>query len=1001
MLLGVMLSAAAEAQLQTSMSDRRISAVHVVGEVGATTAEEIGIVPGTRLRRRVLRRAVRRLLAAGRWADVQIDARPAPDQGVEVFVRLRPRMVLVRVDISGNQVLSDQTIRQALPVDEGSEVDRADLSSLSRAVTEAYAQAGYTSADVRLGLRSTDDPSRKVLQVAVREGPPLIVRAIAFEVGRADAAAPAPSASRRVLGAALDFSVGQVLHRRRLEQALVAAGRKLRERGYLEAALGEPDISVAEDGARLRIPARLGPRYRLRFRGLAPLDRQKLEGVFLFGETRLTRTSIDALRDRIVAVYQRHGFLHAAVRLDRHAGPRPNTAVMEIVAVPGPQVRVVGFGFPGSRHFSSDVLRRELTSVLEEDLPDTRLFSPVDSENADRLGLGGRTTPRIRRIPRPLEVDPTQVYFEPLYRDAMDHLQRLYQADGFLSARVGPARLEALPQGRAVVVVPIFEGPQTTLFAVHLRGNRRVGDRDLLEAGGWRRDEPFGYLRLEEAVERMTRLYRERGFLYARIEPQVRFSQNRQRAEVDLVVAERMAVRVGEIRIEGATRTQEGLIRAMLRVSPGDILRPSQLEASQAALMGLGAFTSVTVTPADPDVPEPRKPIVVRVHERTSQYFDLSAGISTGQGIRGAIEYGYRNIGGYGVSFVLRAQLGFQLLFQDDVLESNITSLSTGDRLERRVTATLALPHLPGLDRVRTTLDLVHLRDNERSFGLDKNGGVLSFLWTPLERLQLTVSGEFENNNVKLLGDALTLADLRETVPPRQQRLLRVPEGDSWVLSTRVRTAFDQRDSPFTPTEGWYTAATMEWAVTPLNGTPPSPDTAPFFSNFLKLGLTVNAYVPISGVVLAVQLRGGYIQHLERGSDTYPNRQYFLGGVDTLRGFFQDQVQPEDVANPPGGGAGLDPSVATLGGDLLMLGRAEVRIPLVSSLRAGVFLDVGNHWREPSNVVETFTLRPSLGLGLRFQTPVGPLAVDYGFNLDRREALREPVGAFHFSIGVF
>src|SRR5690606_9799187 len=120
--------------------------------------------------------------------------------------------------------------------------------------------------------------------------------------------------------------------------------------------------------------------------------------------------------------------------------------------------------------------------------------------------------------------------------------------------------------------------------------------------------------------------------------------------------------------------------------------------------------------------------------------------ISTGQGARGALEYGYRNRGGYALGLTARVSLGFQVLFQDDDLERNISGLPIEDRLERRVTLTLVLPHIPGLPNARTTPDLFHPPDNQRAFGLDKNGAILSFNWRPETPLSLTLSGELEHN---------------------------------------------------------------------------------------------------------------------------------------------------------------------------------------------------------------------------------------------------------------
>jgi outer membrane protein assembly factor BamA len=88
------------------------------------------------------------------------------------------------------------------------------------------------------------------------------------------------------------------------------------------------------------------------------------------------------------------------------------------------------------------------------------------------------------------------------------------------------------------------------------------------------------------------------------------------------------------------------------------------------------------------------------------------------------------------------------------------------------------------------------------------------------------------------------------------------------------------------------------------------------------------------------------------------------------------------------------------GGNFMVNPRFELRFPLRSPLDAALFTDIGNLWNDPADVfTPTFVLRADVGLGLRVQTPVGPLVFDYGFNVTRKSY--EDLGAFHFAIGLF
>jgi len=301
---------------------------------------------------------------------------------------------------------------------------------------------------------------------------------------------------------------------------------------------------------------------------------------------------------------------------------------------------------------------------------------------------------------------------------------------------------------------------------------------------------------------------------------------------------------------------------------------------------------------------------------------------------------------------------------------------------------------------LRTSLDLVHLRDNERDFGLDKNGIGLTFSKSPWAHTNLTWGADLENNNVDLFAGEELAVYLDREPSARLRKLLRVPEGTSTLVALRTSFSYDRRDSAFTPTRGFFVSASGELARTlasdadQLEG-----EESQFKSRFLKVSITGSGYIPLGGDwVLAGQARTGRIYHLTSDSDTYPNRAFFLGGVDTMRGFLEDELIPQDVVD------GIDfDDVSTIvrrSGDAFVLFRAELRFPLYGQLHGGVFSDLGNLWAEPDRL-DLFDLRPTAGFGLRLSTPVGPIALDWGFNLARRAALDERSSALHFSIGLF
>ena len=225
---------------------------------------------------------------------------------------------------------------------------------------------------------------------------------------------------------------------------------------------------------------------------------------------------------------------------------------------------------------------------------------------------------------------------------------------------------------------------------------------------------------------------------------------------------------------------------------------------------------------------------------------------------------------------------------------------------------------------------------------------------------------------------------------------------------------WDLRDNPFNATRGALFSTSLEH----VNAFPLASDSnkATDLSHFFRFTGRVAAYLSLPyKLVLAASLAAGYNLQLFTASKTYPDRLFFLGGVDSLRSFLADSVVPQDIAekitvkgtaddctstaSAPAGTQGASIcDVGIRGGDILVNPRLELRIPLTETFQTGIFLDSGNVWTG-NGTVDLLVLRYAVGAGLRVGTPIGPIAFDYGINLNRRSW--EDFGAFHFSIGLF
>jgi outer membrane protein assembly factor BamA len=359
-------------------------------------------------------------------------------------------------------------------------------------------------------------------------------------------------------------------------------------------------------------------------------------------------------------------------------------------------------------------------------------------------------------------------------------------------------------------------------------------------------------------------------------------------------------------------------------------------------------------------------------------------------------------LGGEAIQFRLRSQLGFlpDVLILESEVRRKYGELPISRRLERRNTASLEFPSIGLGPLFRLTVEGVDVRDNSRDYGITKDAAILTLSYRPQVELTAALRGSLELNNAEVFGqdEKNALQEyLRAHNSPLLQRLLNVPQGQTLAVAQRVSVLWDERDNPFGATRGTLVSFSAEHVK--AYSLEKDLDLTSHFMHYL---MRVAGYVRLSqgGLAWATSLGLGYNQQLENDSQTYPDRFFFMGGADSLRGFLQASLVPEDIAqnildvNNP-----LSINEVTIrGGDVSINPRTELRIPLTGTWQTAIFVDAGNLWLDARRVDPT-VLRYAAGSGLRATTPVGPLALDYGINLDRRPW--EDFGAFHFSIGLF
>ena len=974
------------------------------GQVPSDLVGLVAVKPGEPLSARAVRRSIERLFSTGRFSDVVARGDDGPG-GMVVTFELSPVVRIARIDVSGARALGKDEVLAAARLAAGTEYWPERLDEARAGLLAAYGRKGWNQAEISASAQPSGN--EVVVRLEIREGQPTRVAAVRFEGQQ--------GLSPGRLASAFGLKVGDILDRSRLDPGAEELRTLYRETGHARARVGAPRVTLEGSAAVVTVPVEAGPAFTLRFEGNRRYPSAWLRSALAIdpAET-LDRSVLEREARRIEAFYRYRGFRRVRVEPREVVSPDGTRAVVVFHVSEGPQVRVRRVEFEGRAGLSESELRTLLERVVRDRRPE-----PSDQRlEADPLHLAGRVT--ADRRPDTPDPPPDQVFVEEAWRDAADAMQRAYRELGWVDAEVSLAETSEDVAARTIDVrFRVEEGVRTFVRAVQFEGLPPGFSPPELPM--LRPDQPYSQARLDDAVSTTLRKLGRGSYLFAQVTARPGFSADRTSAEPVLVVDAGPAVRVGQVVVRGLQRTDEALVRANLKMAPGAPLDPEALFESQRELLLLGLFRTASVRLISPDTPEPVKDVVVELRERPRLSGSIGVGYSLEDGPRIIGDLAYPNVFGQGINFTLRGKLNYvgasALPLQDYVDGSNLQGLNG---LDFNINAGLSQPRiyqfLPA--RVGARLNVTAERVHRPTYFVGRVAALLGVDWAITPWLQLTGNYLLENVLVRAQPGVGDLLQPNRTDAER----LRFPTGNFFMQTLGTGLAFDFRDEPANPHSGLLIAMTGEVTkdisaeTTDVNGENAVP--ASIFTFKAAGGIT--GYLPVAPrATMAISFRGGKIFALEPNSLIITPKRFFLGGATTLRGFRDDAVIPEDVRGEyarerascdaliwTGGctnralalrNGGTLPSE---GGTLFELFKVELRIAIVGDFELGTFFEAGNLWYSAATW-KPLQLRPVAGAGVRYVTPVGPLALDVGFNLAPDDRLNEPIFAIQFSVGLF
>jgi len=516
-----------------------------------------------------------------------------------------------------------------------------------------------------------------------------------------------------------------------------------------------------------------------------------------------------------------------------------------------------------------------------------------------------------------------------------------YHNHGYIQARVGEPQVTY--EGSWIhIAMKIEEGPQFTVGEVDIQGDLIQPKEVLLEKIEIVKGQVYNRELIRSDMLGLRDAYSDAGYAYPDISPRVDKDFEEHKAHITYVVHKGPVVYFEKITIAGNTKTRDKVIRRELQVYEQELFSGRRLKRGARNLYRLDYFEDVKVNPTKGSADD-KMILKIDVTEKPTGAFSFGGGYSSVEDVFIMGSISQRNFLGRGQTLSLRAQLG------------GTTNTFTFSFTEPWLFDT---PLTAGIDLYNTERDW-------DTYDKDSVGGTIRFGYPVLDYTRASFSYNYDRGDIKNLTEDASAAI-------RDLEGLNVAHTVTGVLSR------DSRDRIFQPTEGSDNSITVKHAGTPFGGD----------IGYTKYILDSGWYFPLFwDTVGLLHGRTGYIHGDAVGKVPLWER-FYLGGMGSVRGYDWRDISPTD---PETGDE--------TGGNKMLQFNVEFMFPLIkeSGLQGVLFYDTGMAY-DDGETMDIGELRMSIGYGVRWYSPIGPIRLEYGHILDDKEGKRGK-GGFEFTMG--
>jgi outer membrane protein insertion porin family len=513
-----------------------------------------------------------------------------------------------------------------------------------------------------------------------------------------------------------------------------------------------------------------------------------------------------------------------------------------------------------------------------------------------------------------------------------------YLNHGYIESRISDPVVK-FEKNEIFLKFKVHEGKQFLVGGIDITGDLIMPREKMMELLKIKDEKFFSRKKVQQDIMAMTDIYSDEGYAFPEILPLIKPNQEKQTVDITFNIRKGKEVYFQKINITGNTRTRDKVIRRELKVYEQGKYSGKQLKRSVRNLHKLDFFEDVKVDRLKGS-DENQMILDLQVVEKSTGMVSFGAGYSSVESLYGMISLTEKNLFGRAQSAEIKAEIGgvttrFDVSFTEPWLFD--IPLSAG-------------------------VNLYNWQVEYDDYDKDGKGGSVSFGYPVYNFTRIYLSYGYDESII-------------ENISYDASKDIKDLEGKNITNSISTALKYDSRDKVFNATEGAKHSLSTEYAG--LGGN----------IGFIKYLAEAGWYYPFyKDLILFFHGRGGYI-HKNSGKTLPDYEKFYLGGINSIRGFDWQGIHC------------LDDEGFEIGGDKFVQGNVELNIPLIkgAGLMAVTFFDTGEVYKREETIDFT-DLSETVGAGLRWYSPMGPMRIEYGYILDPKED-QDTGGRWEFSVG--